>query len=167
MLHLQTFEIFVYWGQKVWEACGYQRFPQQGSSVLFYVFFNFQFRCFFKPSPWLSFCSGVWVSGFLVTKDTCHQAVSLPLPLQVLALAWAKFDLLLLLLLAKTGCRVTNILDCGSPGNFSQQRKMSCVRAKSCLELETELNRTCWSFFHKFLIKLLFSWYTFCDLFGT
>lgn len=129
MLHLQTFEIFVYWGQKVWEACGYQRFPQQGSSVLFYVFFNFQFRCFLKLSPWLSFCSGVWLSGFLVTKDTCHQAVSLPLPLQVLALAWAKFDLLLLLL-AKAGCRVTNILGCGSPGNFSQQDKNVLCESK-------------------------------------
>lgn len=49
--------------------------------------------------------------------------------LQGLALAWAQFDLLLLLL-AEAGCRVTNILDCGSPGNFFQQGKSILDEAK-------------------------------------
>lgn len=121
----------------MWEAHGCQRFPQQVSSVLVYVFFHLQFRCFLKPSP----CSGVWISGFLVTKGTCHQVVSLPPLLQVLALPWAQFDLLLLLL-AKAGSRVTNILGCGTPGNFSQLEKNILDEAKI---LFGGLNRIEWN----------------------
>lgn len=55
--------------------------------------------------------------------------VSPPPLLQVLALAWAQFDLLLFLL-AKAGCRVTKILGCGSPGIFSQPEKNVLDEAK-------------------------------------
>lgn len=69
-----------------------------------------------------------WALGKWLSCD-CHQVVSLPPLLQVLALAWAQFDLLLFLL-AKAGCRVTKILDSGSPENFSKQEKNVLDEAK-------------------------------------
>lgn len=100
----------------MWEAHGCQRFLQQVSSVLVYVFFHLQFR---------------WGLGKWFSCDKGHVSPGggLSSPLQVLALPWAQFDLLLLLL-AEAGSRVTNILSCGSHGNFSQQEKNILDEAK-------------------------------------
>lgn len=99
--------------------------PTAGIQRSVLCFLSLPVQVFLKAQPLaelLQWELGKWLS---CDKGQCHQVLSLPPPLQVLALTWAQFALLLLLL-AKAGLRVADVLGCGAILGISpSRRKMS------------------------------------------